>query len=217
MIKENFTIHTVVTGSDDGACTYEISRSWDPAKKPALLIALYPTIDIHHANSLDMSTMFMLNHATQMNLGSIRIINLYSKVQIGKPSVSYLKEDLENLAYISDIFDEADINNYHIIIAWGSSLAKHKLTINSKLQILQMIKDKGLIDNVMQLTTDELEETDSFCVHPLYLGLHHNRSNWKLCSFPFEPAFKELSSQLSPTTESKPTTKKGRKKKCTTE
>ena len=217
MIQENFTITTTVIGSDDGKSTYEISRSWDSEKKSALLIALYPTIDIYHANSLDMSSMFLLNHSTQMNLGSIRIINLYSKVQAGKPLVSSLCEDLENLAYISDIFDEEDISNYHIVIAWGSSLSNHKLTITSKLQILQMIKDKGLIDNVMQLSADDLEPSDSCCVHPLYLGLHHNRSNWSLCSFPFESTFKELSTKAGFTSTTKPNTKKGRKKKCTTD
>lgn len=212
MIQENFTIHTVVTGSDDGKSTYEISRSWDSEKKPALLIALYPTIDIYHANWIDMSTMFLINHSTQMNLGSIRIVNLYSKVQTGKPLVSRLHEDIDNLAYISEIFDEPDINDYHIIIAWGSSLSNHKLTINAKLQILQIIKDKGLIDNVMQLAADDLEPTDSSCVHPLYLGLHHNHSNWTLCSFPFDSTFNELSAKAGIIGNTKSKQKKGRKK-----
>lgn len=182
-----------------------------------VLIYLHPTIDIYHANSLDMSSMFLLNHATQMNLGKIRIINLYSNVQSGKPLVSSLHEDIDNLAYISDVFDEGDISNYHIVIAWGSSLSNHKLTIDTKLQILQLIKDKGLIENTMQLYADDLEPSDSCCVHPLYLGLHHNRSNWSLCSFPFESTFKELSTKAGITNISKTNAKKGRKKKCTTD
>jgi len=217
MIQEKFTIHTVVTGSDDGLSTYEISRSWDAEKKKALLIALYPTIDVYHVNSLDLSSMYLLNHATQMNLGTIRILNLYSKVQTGKPLVSNLREDLENLAYISDVFEEPDITDYYIILAWGSSLSNHQLTINTKLQILQMIKDKGLVDNVMQLTTDDLDTVTSSGVHPLYLGLHHNRSFWSLSPYPFEAELRELSSKGTLVKETPTNTKKGKKKKCTTE
>ena len=217
MIQEKFTIHTVVTGSDDGRFTYEITRSWNSEKKKALLIALYPTIDIHHANSLDLSSMYLLNHSSQMDLGTIRILNLYSKVQTGKPMVSSLREDLENLAYISDVFEEPDINDYHIILAWGSSLSNHQLTINTKLQIMQMIKDKGLADNVMQLTTDDLDTLTSSGVHPLYLGLHYNRSFWSLSPFPFDAEFQTLSSKGTLTKETTKTTKKGKKKKCTTE
>ena len=85
MIQEKFTIHTVVTGSDDGLSTYEISRSWNTEKKKALLIALYPTIDVYHVNSLDLSSMFLLNHATQMNLGTSTLHRLYSKITTSIP------------------------------------------------------------------------------------------------------------------------------------
>ena len=99
MIQEKFTLTTIVTGNDTGENTFEISRTWNEEKQKALLIALYPTIDVYHTNSLDLSSMYLLNHATEMNLGSIRILNLYSKVQTGKPSASKLTEDIENLAY----------------------------------------------------------------------------------------------------------------------
>jgi len=217
MIQEKFTIHTVVTGSDDGLFTYEISRSWDAEKKKALLIALYPTIDIFHASTHDLSTFYLLNHASEMNLGSVRILNLYSKVQTGKPSASKLTEDLENLAYISEVLEEPDISDYYIILGWGSSLSNHINTINSKIHILEALQEKGLSNNVMQLTTEDLDTITSSGVHPLYLGLHFNRSIWSLSSYPLEDELRALYSKSTPAIETKTPAKKGKKKKCTTE
>lgn len=217
MIQEKFIITTVVTGSDDGTHTFEISRSWDTSKKKALLIALYPTIDVFHASTQDLSNMFFLNHSTEMGLGSVRILNLYSKVQTGKPSASKLTEDLENLAYISEVLEEPDISDYYIILGWGSSLSNHINTINTKIHILELLQEKGLSDNVMQLTTEDLDTITSSGVHPLYLGLHFNRSIWSLSSYPLEDELRELYAKGTPTVEAKAPAKKGRKKKCTTE
>lgn len=217
MIQEKFTLTTIVTGNDTGKNTFEISRTWNEEKQKALLIALYPTIDVYHTNSLDLSSMYLLNHATEMNLGSIRILNLYSKVQTGKPSASKLTEDIENLAYISEIFEEPDISDYYIILAWGSSLSNHTPTISTKLHILQLIQEKGLINNVMQLSTTDLDAPNSAGVHPLYLGLHYNRSTWSLSPYPFEDELQELAKKGEFVLEAPETPKKGKKKKCTTE
>lgn len=216
MIKEQFTIETTVIGSDDALHTYEIHRTWDVSKRKAIIIELYPTISVTSPDTLDLSTLHLLNHMKDLDIGSIRILNLYSKVQSGKPSATALKEDIDNLAYISDILEEPDISDYMIILAWGSSLTKHIATINTKMHILTALKEKGLSQNVVQLFTEYLDTTTISGVHPLYMGLHFSKELWSVIPYPIEEELSILTKDLTPATPTKPT-KGGKQKKCTTE
>lgn len=57
--------------------------------------------------------------------GEVRIINLYSIVFSSRPSVKDLKSDIENTAYIRAIFEEQEVKEYDIVIAWGSCSPTH--------------------------------------------------------------------------------------------
>lgn len=217
MIKETFRIDTVLIGSDDGLQTYEIMRTWDSTKKKAIIIELYPTISSSNINTLDLSIMHLLNHIKQLNLGCIRVMNLYSTVYSEKPSASSLHEDLENIAYITDVLDEPDIADYEIIIAWGSSLSNHTATINTKIHILETLQEKGLEKNVTQLYTEFLDTNTTIGCHPLYLGLHFSRDTWSTISYPLQSELASLSTLVTKPKLPKENNKRGKTKKCTTE
>jgi len=217
MIKEKYTLETTVIGSDDSQSTYEIHRTWNTQKKKAIIIELYPTISVSCPDTLDLSTLHLLNHMRELDIGSVRILNLYSKVQSGKPSATTLNEDIENLAYISDVFEEADISDYLIILAWGSSLSKHIPTINTKLHILRALKEKGLSVNTVQLFTEYLDTSTISGVHPLYMGLHFSKDIWSLVPYPIDEEITQLTKETSPDIQMKTVVKGGKQKKCTTE
>ena len=198
MIQKKHILETTVIGSDDGQKTFEVARSWDISGKKAIIIELYPTVSIASADMMDLSTMHLLNHKNDIAVGSIRILNLYSMVQSTKPSASDLKEDIDNLAYVADVLDEDDISDYLIILAWGSSLVTHVPTINSKLQILNTIKEKNLSENTFQLFVDDLDTCCVSGVHPLYLGLHFNKSQWELAPYPIDAEIKSLTAATKP-------------------
>lgn len=189
MITEKFQMEITAIGADDGTDTYEIRRKWEDAGKKSLIIELYPTLTVDKCGNMDISTMHLLNHAKELGWSELRIVNLYSTVFSGKPSVSQLTDNNANLSYIEGILEEDDIKEYDIVIAWGNTLSKHKTTIDTKIDLLSMIKEKGLANQVRCIITDNL---GVYGVHPLYLGLRHSNERWRLKKYPVEKMLSEL-------------------------
>ena len=191
MVTETFRMDISAVGSDDGINTYEIRRKWAEKGKKALVIELYPTLTADQCGNMDVSTMHLMNHVQELGWGEVRIVNLYSKVFSEKPTVSQLSEDDNNLSYIEEILEEQDIGGYDIVIAWGNTLISHRQTIQAKTDLLNMIKEKGLAEQVKCIVTDNLKADG---VHPLYLGLRHSKDVWSLQPFPLEKVLDELES-----------------------
>ncbi len=191
MVTETFCMNISAVGSDDGRSTYEIHRKWAEKGKKALVIELYPTITADKCGSMDVSTMHLMNHVQELGWREVRIVNLYSRVFSEKPTVSRLSADDNNLSYIEEILEEQDIGGYDIVIAWGNTLISHRQTIQAKTDLLNMIKEKGLAEQVKCIVTDNLKADG---VHPLYLGLRHSKDVWSLQPFPLEKVLDELES-----------------------
>ncbi len=200
MIKERFNMEISATGSDDGTDTYEIQRVMQRDGKKSLVIELYPTLSTSNAYKEDLSTMHMMNHVDELGWNDIRIVNLYSKVFEKKPTITELDKSDNSLAHIEELLEEDDIHNTDIVIAWGSSLNGHKNTINYKIDILTMLKEKGLSENVKCLMTDNLFIEENYGVHPLYLGLRHSREKWDLVDYPLDKELQKLTSSLKANT-----------------
>ena len=191
MVTETFCMNISAVGSDDGRSTYEIHRKWAEKGKKALVIELYPTLTADKCGSMDVSTMHLMNHVQELGWSEVRIVNLYSRVFSEKPTVSRLSADDNNLSYIEEILEEQDIGGYDIVIAWGNTLISHRQTIQAKTDLLNMIKEKGLAEQVKCIVTDNLKADG---VHLLYLGLRHSKDVWRLQPFPLEKVLDELES-----------------------
>lgn len=191
MVTETFCMNISAVGSDDGRSTYEIHGKWAEKGKKALVIELYPTLTADKCGSMDVSTMHLMNHVQELGWSEVRIVNLYSRVFSEKPTVSRLSADDNNLSYIEEILEEQDIGGYDIVIAWGNTLISHRQTIQAKTDLLNMIKEKGLAEQVKCIVTDNLKADG---VHPLYLGLRHSKDVWSLQPFPLEKVLDELES-----------------------
>ncbi len=216
MQTEIFQMSVEAVGADDGRNTYEIRRKWGDGGKKSLVVELYPTLSTDLCGKMDLSTMHLLNHAEELGWSEIRIVNLYSRVFAGKPTASQLEEDAENLSYIETILEEEDIGEYDLVIAWGNTLLNHQNTIHAKIDLLSMMKEKGLVNQVKCIITDNL---DSYGVHPLYLGLRYASNQWKLGKYPVEKMLKGLEGGVSKaekgkgrTAGEKPNRRKGEKK-----
>lgn len=189
MVTETFNMNVAVVGADGGMNTYEVHRQWGESGRKALVIELYPTITTDKCHSMDISAMHLLNHAPDFGWDNIRIVNLYSKVFAEKPLVKQLETDNENLSYIEALLEDGWIKDCDIVIAWGNTLLTHKETINAKVDLLSMIKEKCLIKQTKCIVTDS---TITYGVHPLYLGLRHAKDIWKLTDYPVEKMLREL-------------------------
>lgn len=198
VVTENFNMLVEVTGSDDGRNTYEVRRKWGANGKKALVVELYPTISADECEKLDLSAMHLLNHTKELGWDDVHIVNLYSNIFDSKPLVSQLKDDIENLSYIEEILEKDDIKEYDIVIAWGNSLSTHIGTVKAKIDLLNMLKDKGLLEQVKCIVTENLSVVECYGVHPLYLGLRYSKDKWSLVEYPVEKKLKKLEEVLKP-------------------
>ena len=201
MVKEEFNMRTELVASEDGTHTYEVRRTWSEDGKKALVLELYPTLSLGRTDELDLSTLHLLNHAKNFGWGMVRIVNLYSLVcNGGKPKASELYYDDENMAYIEDILESEDIGEYDIVIATGNSLSTHAATIETKTDILEMLRDKGLSEQTKCIVTDSMDVNKPSGVHPLFLGLHYGKDVWRLETFDISEELDLLSEAMKPKT-----------------
>lgn len=200
MITEKFAMQTELVASEDGLHTYEVRRSWSDKGKKGLVLELYPTLSMGRCGELDLSTMHLLNHTKDFGWALVRIVNLYSLVCTGKPKVSELSYDEKNIAYIEEILESKDIADYDIVIATGNTLGTHIKTLEAKIDILSMLREKGLKEQAKYITADSADKEKWIGVHPLFLGLHYGRDIWRLETFPLEDELKALEESIKPKT-----------------
>lgn len=124
---QSYNMDVEVIFSEDGEKTFEIRRAWDATLKKAIAIELYPTVHEDNIMKSDMSTLHLLNHAQELGLGEIRIINLYSTIYDKKPLAAQLSLDEENLSYIESILDDEKICEYEIVLVLCQDLVQIKM------------------------------------------------------------------------------------------
>lgn len=212
MLIEKFTMNTELTYSENMDNTYAIKRVWDESKKKAVIIELYPTISVDRIGELDSSTCLLLNHMADLDLGEITVVNIYSKVFTYKPLVNDLVMDEENLSFLDTLFNNDEIYNKEIIIAWGSSHWTHKTTMEMKLAILKMLKEKKLDSLVKHIVPEFIDESSRQGVHPLFLGLRCSRQRWSLLSFDIDDEIEFIEKELMTRQEKKEKTALNKKK-----
>lgn len=88
------------------------------------------------------------------------------------------------------------------MVATGNSLAAHVKTIEVKIDILSMLREKGLERQVKHIVAESAEGRQTG-VHPLFLGLHYGRDVWRLETFPLHDELKALEESLKPKTKAK--------------
>ena len=212
MGEYSYTMTTSIVGTDDGRETYEIRRTFDVEGKSVVLIALYPTVSLLNPIKMDSSTMYLLNHMHELGYNDIWIVNLFGKVFERKPSLKQLRESQYNISHIESLLDKVKADSMDIIIAWGSSMKRNKLSNEIKLQILEMIRDKGLEKYVKELTSVELEQ-ETLCPHMLWTGLHC-QDTWITRPVKLDTILEDMGETLNPVVKEQPVKRKrGRKNK----
>lgn len=78
------------------------------------------------------------------------------------------------------------------MITTGNSLGAHKKTLDTKIDIFSMIREKKLGKQAKYITVESEDKERFVGVHPLFLGLHYGRDIWRLETFPLEDELKAL-------------------------
>lgn len=175
-------METNIISSEDGKFTYEIQRVLKNNKGGnGIIIQLYPTLCNEDVLKLDNTSMHLLNHLEELNLGSIRLLNLFSKVTKGsRMSSRNLLVDEDNLSYIRQVMSEEEFKKSKLIIAWGSSMSTSSACNTSKSRILKMFYEYNPKGKLYQLSTDNIQLKNEKAPHLLYMGIRYGNAKWKL-------------------------------------
>lgn len=196
-IKEkDYSVKTTIVSTHDETKTYEIRKEFDglEGRKKMMIIESYPMVRADSIHCLDSSWMHLQNHLPELNLGMIRLVNLFATVWSRKPSTSELVYEEENLSYIEEVIRTKGYGD-GVIVAWGTGLATNHVAVKMKLKILAMLKDNK-VKNVYRITAEGMNADGGDCVHPLFLGLRFGKSKWSIEKYHLDGAIQYLEEQV---------------------
>lgn len=187
LVKSIGTLTTTLITDKNMMHCFEIERTLhESSGEKAIMISLFPTLGsrVNDAFVVDKTTQHLISHMSDLNLKSIKIVNLFSKICRGsRLSTRNLKVDVQNLDYIEAIFKRKDFHEYKVILAWGSSMNSSHACKEMKrtlISLYQMYRPEG---KLYQLTTNNLATNSQDAIHPLYLGINHSNSKWMLSEY----------------------------------
>ncbi len=167
---------------------------------------LYPSITSETINHCDNTTQSIVDHMDDIGVGTVRILNLFSKVCSARMSTRSIKLDQENLKYLEGVMKEKTSGEYIWIFAWGSSMSACAVANQTKRMILSMLAKYLPGSKPQQFTVDGLDMKNEKAIHPLFLKIRHGNTEWKLEEYVTPKELKEESKKVS-NTENKETGK----------
>ncbi len=175
------TIITTLLSSEDDSHTFEVRKETGGDKaKVAVVLMLYPSISSTTINHCDNTTQSIVDHMEDIGVGTVRIINLFSKVCSARMSTRSIKLDQENLKYIEGVMKEKSSSEFIWIFAWGSSMSAcavanqtKRIIINLMTKLLPDIKPQQFIVNGLDMKNEK-------AIHPLFLKIRYGNAEWKL-------------------------------------
>lgn len=193
-LKE-MSIHstTSLTASENGGHTYAFTKDFEELNgKRGVLILLYPTRTEENYHVEDSTTIHIMKHMKQLGLKSYTTVNLFSHVVRKRLSTRGLTIDEENLQFIkTEIFEKYDSEKDIVIIAWGNSHETSQAVNDAKKKVLEMWSELYPSEKLYHFTVSG-KDKEGDGIHPLYLGIRHGNSEWKLSPYPLKKVLKEL-------------------------
>lgn len=191
-MKEKTTIiRTTIVSSDDNQHTYEIRKELlnqdnQPIKgDDAVLIGMYPTVTTENGYKLDTTTLHILSKMEELELRTVRIVNLFSKVCKARLSAKGLEVDKANFEYIENIMKEKSFPSYKVIVAWGNSMMTCKACNHSKTLFAKLFSQYNKEGHLYQITAPRMDNERRETPHVLYMGIRHKSEPWDLIKYTF--------------------------------
>lgn len=220
-LKQN-EIHTItkIVTSENNEKTFSYSKELqDEELGHAVFILLYPTRNVENFYVEDSTSNHLLNHMKELGLSSYTVVNLFGMVTKSRLSTRGLMVDEENLIYLKEqVFSKIN-ESTKVVIAWGNSHLTSYAVNQSKKRLLELWEELHQGKPLYQLTADGLER-DCVGVHPLYLGIRHSNSVWRIEKYPVQKELSKLSKaaeEKKPGKQEKKSKQPGRKTKTVKE
>lgn len=196
MIETELSVTTRILASKDGSKTFSITKEVEGIEgSQAYFILLYPTRTKENCYIEDSTNNHILEHLEELGFNSYTVINLLSQVTQSRLSLSGLSVDEENMQYIQEEIFSKLSDDAKVVIAWGNTQQNSPVICQSKQRILEIWESEQPSRPLYQLTAEGMKK-DSIGVHPLFLGIHHKYSKWKIMEYPHKKVMKELDAQM---------------------
>ena len=198
LVTTEIAVKTEILSSEDGNRTYRITKEITGIPgSHAYFILLYPTRTQDNCYVEDSTNNHLLNHLAELGLNSYTIINLFAQVTQSRLSLAGLTVDEENMDYIKETVFSSLTDDSKVVIAWGNSQQNSPVICQSKQRILELWESEQPSRPLYQLTVDGMKN-DNIGVHPLFLGIRHSQSYWKLVEYPRKKILKDLIERAKP-------------------
>lgn len=145
-------------------------------EKSILVIGLNAASD--SIDTVDTTTMFLLNHLIPMGYSTITICNLYADI-CKKLKPSEITDNRENMEYIQAVLKRGFDT---ILIGYGNTFTGNKLVTAQKHQLKEALKNYK--NKVTDLVDEEGRYAYLHATHPLMAGRYFP-NHWKLRPFDF--------------------------------
>lgn len=194
ILKVETTLGTLITHivtDESKQYCYEIERTLKESEgDKGIIVGLYPTLGSTDSDvfGMDMTTMHLITHMKELNLKSVKIINLFSKISKGaRMSSRNLQVDTNNLEHIEKIMKQKDFSTYKVILAYGSSMSSSIACAETKRIFLKLFKQYNPTGKLYQITADDVSLKNEKATHILFMGIRYSNKKWKLEEFKVTP------------------------------
>lgn len=212
LIKTEIAVKTEILSSKDGNKTFSITKEVEGVEGgQAYFILLYPTRTGENCYVEDSTNSHILEHLTELGFHSYTVLNLFSQVTQSRLSLAGLTVDEENMQFIQEEIFPKLPDDAKVVIAWGNSQQTSPVIRESKLRILEIWESKQPSRPLYQLAVDGMKN-DNVGVHPLFLGIRHKYSQWKVVEYPHKKVMEELKELIGEKEAKKETKTKGKAK-----
>jgi len=184
LIETKISVNTSILASKDGSRTFSITKEIEGIEgEHAYFILLYPTRTEENCYVEDSTNTHLLSHLEELGFSSYTIINLFSKVTQSRLFLAGLSVDEENMQFIQEEIFSKLSNGVKVVIAWGCTQENSPVVRQSKQRIFEIWESKQPSRPLYQLAV-EGAKNDGVGGHPLFLGIRHKYSNWKVVEYP---------------------------------
>lgn len=213
LVETKLSVSTRILASEDGNRTFSITKEIEGMKgSQAYFILLYPTRTGENCYIEDSTNSHILDHLAELGFNSYTVINLFSQVTQSRLSLAGLSVDEENMQFIQEEIFSKLSDNAKVVIAWGNTQQNSPIIRQSKQRILDLWESEQPSRPLYQLMVDGMEN-DCLGVHPLFLGIRHKYSLWKVVEYPHKKVMKELETLMKEKESKKEMKTKGTTKK----
>lgn len=200
MISTKGELVTTIIHNEENTKTFEVRREFVGVEgEEIILLQLFPTLGKGDEFTMDSTNRHIITHREELNIKSIRFINLFATRSSTRMSTRNIEIDEENLRYIEGIMQEQNFKDSRFVVAFGCTMQKCAVADKTKETIYTLFKKYNPKGKMYQITVDKLDSKNDVAVHVLFLGIRHSNAKWRFEEF-----------KMPKTAEEKPVKKKGR-------